>query len=164
MKDHLTEILLALSDAGVDYIVAGGVAAVLHGVERVTSDLDIAIHFSRDNVAAFEKAMNTLGMRPKVPISIMDLADPDIRAMIVSQKHAVVMSFIDLNDPLKYVDVFMRDELSYERLTEDSVSISVDGRVIRVISIDSLIRVKRQINPPRDKDSYDIQQLERLRE
>ena len=36
MSNHINEILFALTDAEVEFIVAGGVAAVLHGVERVT--------------------------------------------------------------------------------------------------------------------------------
>mgnify|MGYP000630663523 CR=1 FL=1 len=37
------EILSMLVDSGVDFIIAGGVACVLHGVERVALDVDIAV-------------------------------------------------------------------------------------------------------------------------
>ncbi|MEM4248149.1 MAG: hypothetical protein QXH80_02695 [Candidatus Nanoarchaeia archaeon] len=43
MKNHIKEILLTLSDSGIKYILAGGVAAVIHGVERLTLDIDISI-------------------------------------------------------------------------------------------------------------------------
>jgi hypothetical protein len=39
MSNHINEILFALTDAEVEFIVGGGVAAVLHGVERVTLDI-----------------------------------------------------------------------------------------------------------------------------
>lgn len=42
MQNHLKEIIYRLADRGIDFIIGGGVAAVLHGVERVTMDLDIA--------------------------------------------------------------------------------------------------------------------------
>lgn len=33
-------LLAALAEAGVEFVVCGGVAVVLHGVERVTMDLE----------------------------------------------------------------------------------------------------------------------------
>lgn len=43
MENYLKEMLVTLTDAGVEFVVGGGVACVLHGVERVTLDLDIAV-------------------------------------------------------------------------------------------------------------------------
>ena len=43
MSNHINEILFALADEGVEFILGGGVAAVLHGVERVTLDIDLDI-------------------------------------------------------------------------------------------------------------------------
>ncbi len=63
MKNHLTEILLALADARVDFVVAGGVAAVLHGVERVTMDLDLAVDLRPENVQAFLRVMRPRSRR-----------------------------------------------------------------------------------------------------
>ena len=37
------EILSTLVDSAVDFIIAGGVACLLHGVERVALDVDIAV-------------------------------------------------------------------------------------------------------------------------
>lgn len=42
MSNYISEILLAPSDAEVRFIAGGGVAAVLHGVERSTLDVDVA--------------------------------------------------------------------------------------------------------------------------
>lgn len=38
----LEQILPALSEAGVEFIIVGGVAAIVHGSARLTQDLDIA--------------------------------------------------------------------------------------------------------------------------
>ena len=48
-ESHLIEILCTLQDRGVDFVVAGGVAAVLHGVERMTLDLDVAVSLDPHN-------------------------------------------------------------------------------------------------------------------
>lgn len=38
---YYEQIFKTLTDAGVDYLVVGGVALVLHGVVRLTIDLDL---------------------------------------------------------------------------------------------------------------------------
>ncbi len=43
MQNHLNEILMVLSEKNVEFVVAGGVAVVLHEVERLTLDLDLAV-------------------------------------------------------------------------------------------------------------------------
>ena len=37
MENYLKEMLVTLADAGVDFVVGGGVACVLHGVEALLS-------------------------------------------------------------------------------------------------------------------------------
>jgi hypothetical protein len=53
MSNHINEILFALTDAEVEFIVGGGVAAVLHGVEPVTLDIDLALDMEPANVEKF---------------------------------------------------------------------------------------------------------------
>ena len=67
-NDHLFEILLALNRLKVKFVVCGGVAAVLLGVERMTVDLDIAIDFKPENVKKFIVAMKQLGLTPRAPV------------------------------------------------------------------------------------------------
>jgi len=46
---HHETILNALSDAGVEFIVGGGMACILHGVERLTMDVDVAVMMQEKN-------------------------------------------------------------------------------------------------------------------
>lgn len=162
MESHLTEILIALAKNRVQFIVAGGVAAVLHGVERVTMDLDIAICFTDESVDGFINALKDLHMKPRVPVDPSILKDPDARRQIVEQKHAVVISFVDPDDPVKYIDVFLRDNLSYDRLVGHTVDVSISGYNVRVVSAEKLIEIKQAVHPLRDKDRFDINQLTKL--
>ena len=43
MENYLKEMLVTLADADVEFVSEMGVACVLHGVERVTLDLDVAV-------------------------------------------------------------------------------------------------------------------------
>ena len=60
------EILKSLADAQVEFIVGGGVACVLHGVERLTMDVDVAVHMQPVNLEKFVDVMSALGLKPRV--------------------------------------------------------------------------------------------------
>ena len=46
MSDTFESLLVKLSRAGVDYLVAGGVAVCLNGFVRATQDLDLLVEAS----------------------------------------------------------------------------------------------------------------------
>jgi hypothetical protein len=162
MKNHIKEILFALCDGGVEYVVGGGVAAVLHGVERVTMDIDIAVNLTSENLERLVQVTKSLGLKPRVPVPLEALGDPEAIRMMVEEKHAMVFSLIDPSDPLRYLDVFLKEELSFPVLTADAELIQVEGRMITVVSARRLLAIKKAIIPPRPKDQIDIVELERI--
>ena len=153
-----SEILQA---AQVDFIVGGGVACVLHGVERVTMVVDLAVHMTPANRGRFIVVMADLGLRPRVPISASALLDPAVVRTIIEQKHALVFSFVDPDQPIRHVDVFLTADLSYESLLPDSEWTDLETMKIRLINRRRLLAIKRAIQPPRTKDLLDIEFLSR---
>lgn len=159
---HLREIILALADAEVEFIIGGGVACVLQGVERFTLDLDVAVNLTAENLERFVAVMNKQHLTPRVPVSPEALLDPAAVKMMVEEKHAVVFTFIDVDDPARHVDVFLRNDLSYEALNQHADGIDLSGRMIKVLGRQKLLAIKEAIVPPRDKDQLDIATLRRL--
>lgn len=164
MTNHITEILLALADRQVDFVVGGGVAAVLHGVERVTLDLDLALNLEAANVEKFLHIMQEQNLRPRVPVPAQDLISREAVQRMVSEKGAIVFSFVDFDRPLRHVDIFLRDNLSFEELSGTSRTVLVQGRAIKIIGFKKLLEIKRAISPLRDKDLFDINALEKLKD
>jgi hypothetical protein len=160
--NYLEEILGALAGGGVRFVVAGGVAVVLHGIARTTMDLDIALDLSPANVERFRDVMASLGLKPLVPVPVEALADPDMVRIMVEEKHAIVFMLADPGMPLRKVDVFLTEQLSYGNLVSDSVPAEIPGIPLRVVSLDRLLALKRAVIPPRDKDVFDILAIERL--
>lgn len=159
---HLREIILALADAEVEFVIGGGVACVLHGVERFTMDLDIAINLTPDNLGRFIEVMKQQNLSPRVPVSPEELLNPDAVKMMVEEKNALVFTFIDLNNPIRHVDVFLRDDLSYDVLSRNSETIDLGERSVKLVSRAKLLAIKEAIQPPRDKDQLDIAALRRM--
>jgi hypothetical protein len=159
---HLRDIILKLADSDVDFVIGGGVACVLQGVERFTLDLDLSVNLSADNLTKFIDVMEAAGLVPRVPLSPESLLDADVRRMMVEEKNALVFTFIGLADPRKHVDMFLTDELSFETMAEDCDIVQLDGRNIKIAGKLKLLELKEAIDPPRDKDQQDIQMLKRL--
>jgi hypothetical protein len=57
--------LQVLSDAFVDFVVIGGMAATFHGSARVTYDLDICYARTPENLRRLAKALSPFHPRPR---------------------------------------------------------------------------------------------------
>ena len=162
MSNHINEILFALTDAEVEFIVGGGVAAVLHGVERVTLDIDLALDMEPANVEKFLQVMRKLRLQPRVPVPARDLMSREAVGRMIAEKGAMVFSFVDFARPLRHVDIVLQDNLSFEELSTGARKIVIEHRAIKIMGIGKLLETKRAITPLRDKDLIDIKQLEKL--
>ncbi len=57
------ELFRQLNRKHIDYVVVGGVALVMHGVVRLTADLDLMLHLEEKNLRRFVDLMNELRYR-----------------------------------------------------------------------------------------------------
>ena len=155
-----TKILKELVAGGVDFILAGGVACVLHGVERVTMDVDVAIYMGPINWDRLIRVMNKMGLVPRAPVRPETLVDPKVRQAMVEEKQALVFTFVNPDEPILQLDVFLRLELSYESLKPHVQWMEVGGIRFQIISPGRLLALKKAIQPQRPKDLLDIAALE----
>jgi hypothetical protein len=159
---HITEILLTLSESGVDFIVCGGVALVLQGVERLTMDIDLSVDLEENNLRKFLGAMRRLKLKPRAPVPAESLLDAETRKMYVEEKHALVFTFHDPDNPFRQVDLCIAEPLSFSSLNDCAMVMNIENHSIKVLSRSKLLELKEQINPPRDKDLFDMQILRKL--
>lgn len=162
MENYLKEMLVTLTEYGVKFVVGGGVACALQGVERVTLDLDIAVEVVPENLNRLVEAVEKLGLRPRVPVSVLDVGNPEFVRSMVTEKGALVLSLEDFSKPLRRLDIFLSPALSYERLAEGANSLDIGGTRICVVSKHLLMKIKSEIQPPRPKDSFDLLALAKL--
>src|SRR3989338_1861873 len=79
--EHLyyEDIFRKLQEKNIRYLLIGGVAVNLWGIERATGDIDIAIAMDTDNILKFVEAVKELGFIPKAPVKPEEFADPKKR-------------------------------------------------------------------------------------
>jgi hypothetical protein len=163
MEPYQPTLFRELDNAGVSYVLCGGLAIVLHGIHRFTADIDLAVALEVDNLQRFIDVVSRLGYRPRAPVPASDLLDPESRRRWQTEKHAVVFTFVDPARPYRQIDVFLEDPLPFAALWGQSVLEHGEGYAVRIASLDHLLIMKRNIAHPRPQDTLDIQLLEQKR-
>jgi hypothetical protein len=159
-QSHLIEILCVLVDKGVQFVVAGGAAVVLHGIQRMTLDLDIAVSPDQTNLRRFISALGQLKFIPRAPVPAETILNREQIERLIREKNALVFTFWCPGEPYKQIDMFLTRENGFEGLISDARRLTIRGRVVLVASRVKLIEMKRRVEPVRDKDLSDIQALQ----
>ncbi len=135
-------ILSTLVAHKVDFIVVGGVAAVIQGAPLTTWDLDIVPVLSPGNAEALANALATLDAayreRPELT--------PDASALATRGHHLLMTSA----GPLDVLGAIGDDE-GFDELVTNATTIDVWGERIRVLDLPSLIRIKQLVDREKDR-------------
>ena len=153
---RVTELIVGLADAAVDFVLVGGLAAGVHGSTRVTFDLDICYSpapENRERLAALLAEWNAYlrGVEPGLPF-VMDaraLGTSHVLTLTTSLGDVDVMDAVDGVGP-------------YSDVARQSVEAEFAGRRIRVLDLPALLKAKRATK--RQKDAEQIPELEALLE
>lgn len=148
------EMLERLTARGVDFVVVGGFAAVIHGSPRVTQDLDLCYSLDAPNLVALGEVLTEVnarlhGVEEEVPF----VADED------ALKRAEILT---LQTDLGRLDLLARPSgsLSYEKLKAAAERVDIGDLLISVVSIPDLLAMKHATG--RLKDIADIAELEAI--
>jgi predicted nucleotidyltransferase len=154
-------IITTLANAGVEFVICGGVACVFYGVPRNTHDIDLLVRLTDDNLVRFVSAVRSLQMQPRIPEPLEALRDPQKRSEWIERKKAVVYTLVSSQNPLQ-IDVFLAYPISFEDAWRNARLAEIDGVQFRLSSVEDLIRAKQAVQPRRETDEFDIRHLERM--
>lgn len=144
----LYEVIDALKSHKLRYALVGGYALALHGIIRATMDVDIVLNLTLSDFEHAEKALMQIGLKSRLPIRAQDVIK--MRKEYIENRNLMAWSFVDYQNPTRQVDILITENLS----ELDIESVSVSGRKISVVSLESLLKMKLKAN--RDKDQLDI--------
>jgi hypothetical protein len=149
------ELLARLTTRGVDFVVIGGIAAILHGSAQSTFDLDISFATDPGNLRALGDVLVELGARLKGVTDNIPFV-PDAETL----RRADMLTMVT---PLGELDVLARPAGSrgYEALRRNAERFDVGGFVVLVASIDDLIAMKQTAG--RHKDLAAVEELEAIK-
>jgi hypothetical protein len=146
----------ALNRHRVRYVIVGGFAAVMHGADRATRDLDIFVDLAPDEARKAIEALLSVGLESRVPIDPYDFADPIQRQQWIKEKNALVFTMIDPKNPIFAVDLFVEPPMDADGLFARSKLIQIKDQAFRVCSLDDLIIMKQRSGRPQDLLDVDV--------
>jgi hypothetical protein len=147
-----------LARHAVDFVVIGGIAAVMHGSARSTFDLDISLSTDAENLDRLGAALVELKSRLRgVPEDVPFVPDAGTLKRIDVLTLSTVAGDLDV---LRAPDGAPR----YDVLARRADPATIGDHAIRVASIEDLIAMKTAANREKDKaDVVDLESILRLR-
>ena len=144
------DVLKAFEEEGIRYLIVGGMAVNLYGYVRLTVDLDLMVDLAESNLMKLIKVMEKLNYTPRVPVKPLDFTNVRKREEWMKDKGSVVFTFIDLKDPVKHIDIFLKNPVDFENAYHARKKLTVRDMKINLVSIDDLIAMKQLSGRPRD--------------
>jgi len=147
MAQNDQALLMRLRDAGLEFVVIGGVCVVYHGALLATFDLDICCPFGEENVRRIEAAVNELHpvhrlTANKLPLELTRSAFGDLKNLYLQTD----LGKLDCLSEVAGVGDF-------STVREQSVVASFSYGQFRFLNLDSLIASKKAVGRDRDLDA-----------
>ena len=143
--EALPKILERLNQRQVEYVLVGGLAAVLHGVTLVTRDVDVCLPFTEEDLARLEQALADLH-----PVHRMT---PQRLPFVLERGLAARLKNLYLQTDLGVLDCIgeVAGIGDYPKVKRRSVMADLPVGSCRVLSIPALIESKQALNRAQDK-------------
>lgn len=141
-ESNLIGILRVLDTHGVEFIVVGGMAAVIGGAPIVTHDIDVLRRRSTENVSALLAALNELDA----------VYRGDKRGLRPDASHLAGTGHLLLETSLGQLDLLgaLDAQTTYDEVLPDTYEITIEAMVVRVVTLERLLVIKRALGRPKD--------------
>lgn len=145
LENDFLSTLRVLQGSGVEFIIVGGLSAVLNGAPVNTYDLDVVHSRSQENVARLLKALESLDAIYRIQPS---------RRMRPTASHLESpghQNLVTRYGPLDFLGTIGRG-LSYADLIPNSAEKDVgEGLRVRVLDLETLIAIKAELGSEKDR-------------
>jgi predicted nucleotidyltransferase len=135
--DDLKKLIESLNEVGAPYLLVGGYALFVHGLHRMTEDIDILVPATVQTGEKVRKALLIL---------------PDQAAKDIDPEWFVEAGNIRVADEI-LVDVLQNaGGETYDSLVQYAQEIDLDGIRIRTLDLEGLLKTKMLSNRGKDND------------
>jgi len=138
--DQLKQLIVALNQKHVDYIVIGGAALNIHGLIRATQDVDLFIAPNEENISRLKDALHELWNDPCIDEITADDLCGDYPVIRYGPPEGEL--FLDLLSRLG-------ERVTYDDLSSETIDL--DGIPVNVATPQTLFDMKKDTLRPIDK-------------
>jgi hypothetical protein len=150
------DILSALHDEGVEFLVVGAHAMAVHGFVRATGDLDLWVRASSENARRLARAFESFG---GASLGVFDVTEEELSTPGIGIAIGTEPNRVDLHTSIA--------GLEFDDASADAIDGTLMGTPVRVLGHASLVRAKRAAidrgdpdSPKRHQDRADLAWLE----
>jgi len=145
----LSALIEGLSEAGIEYIIVGGLAAVAQGAPVTTFDLDIVHRQTEENIRKLLTFLKSIGARLRRPDDkIIEPRAEDLKA----RGHLLLKTKYGPLDVLAFIEKGQ----GFEELFPKSSEIDFQGYKVLVLNLETILELKRDSKDPRDRQRLPI--------
>lgn len=153
---NVEKLLRALDDEGVEFVIIGGAAAVLHGSAYVTADLDVCYSREKENLKKLAAALASFSPSLRgAPEDLPFRFDAETLRSDMNFTLTTALGAVDLLGEVMGLG-------SYEATLRFSEDMEVFGKPCKVLTLQGLIKSKKAAG--RTKDLMLLPELEALLE
>jgi len=140
----LSALLKGLSEARIQFILVGGLAAVVQGAPVTTFDLDIVPRQSEKNLARLLQFLEAVDAR---------LRRPDDKILKPQINDLMGGGHVLLTTHFGALDILARIEkgLGYDELLPSTVQIDFKGYTIQILDLETMVAIKRNTTDPEEQ-------------
>jgi len=148
---NLSNLLKHLNNAGIEFVLVGGLAAVAQGAPISTFDMDIVHRRTDDNIRKLLLFLKSIGATQRRPDDkIIEPAEEDLKG----KGHLLLNTRFGPLDVLAFIE----KGLGFDELIDNTVEIEFDGHKVYVLSLETIVKLKQDSNDP--KNNYRMPILE----
>jgi len=148
LPEDFGDFLVELVDAGADFVLIGGWAMAALGRPRATLDMDVLVRPTDENSKRVHAALVAFG----APVPTHGVDEATFATRGPAYRFGV--------KPLMVEVLTQVSGINFDDALEGAITVTVDGRAVRVIGPEPLLRNKRAAG--RHKDLEDAEWLEEV--
>lgn len=146
LNENFRDMLLALNDADVEYLLVGAYALAAHGSPRATGDIDFWVRADAENAVRVLSALVSFGA-PMSQITVDDFSTPGI--------------VFQIGLPPQRIDILTSiSGVNFADAWNSRMVVNIEGMSVPVLGLQDLLINKSSTG--RDKDIADIPIIKKL--
>ena len=139
-----TALLKGLNEAGIEFILVGGLAEVAQGAPVTTFDVDIVHRQTEKNVKNLLRFLKSIdAYHRRSDNKVIEPNEKDLKG----KAHVLLTTRFGPLDILAAIE----QGRGFDALLEDTIAIEFQGHTIRVLSLETIVALKRGSKDPKDQ-------------
>ena len=155
------DLFSKLQQFEVQYLLIGGLAVSLHGVERATRDIDITVAMQPNNLDKLIACAESLNLKPVLPVPLSSLKNLPLLKQWHAEKNLIAFALRTEEIAGVTLDILLFPPVDFGQMQQNMTPFAIGSTTVNVACIDDLILLKQAAG--RAIDLSDIEHLNKIK-